>query len=179
MPDPTSPIPFDLAGLEDIVRNASPELAKQVDADTDSAPEPIQQPGEVIPDSAPITEPVVEAAPEPEPEPEPEADKSGAEETSISDELEELNRQSAAVKTKPAAVPETKPEEIAKPAPTSPRDSDLGLDTRQASAMHPKTKKIIEERNQKIIAERNKAESLAKEKEALATQLNEAREALK
>lgn len=184
MPDLTSPIPFDLTGLEDIVRKASPELAKQVADDAGSAPEPIQQPGEVIPDSAPVTEPVVEADPEPaseldpELDPEPEADKSGAEETSISDELEELNRQSSAVKTKPA-VPETKPEETAKPASTSPRDSDLGLDTRQASAMHPKTKKIIEERNQKIIAERNKAESLAKEKEALATQLNEAREALK
>lgn len=176
MPDLTSPIPFDLAGLEDIVRKASPELAKQVDADISSVPEPIQQPGEVIPDLAPTTEPVVEVEPEPEPDPEPEANKSGAEETSISDELEELNRQSAAVKTKADAAPESKPEEAAKPAP---RDSDLSLDTRQASAMHPKTKKIIEERNQKIIAERNKADTLSKEKEALAVELNQAREALK
>jgi hypothetical protein len=45
--------------------------------------------------------------------------------------------------------------------------------------MHPKTKKIIEERNQKIIVERNKAEALAKEKEALAVELNQARDALK
>ena len=178
MPDLTSPIPFDLAGLEDIVRKASPELAKQVDADISSVPEPIQQPGEVIPDLAPTTEPVVEVEPEPEPdpEPEPEADKSGAEETSISDELEELNRQSASVKTKADPAPEPKPEEAAK---TAPRDSDLSLDTRQASAMHPKTKKIIEERNQKIIAERNKADTLSKEKEALAVELNQAREALK
>lgn len=178
MPEPTSTIPFDLAGLDDLARKASPQLAKEVEADLNSASEETPQPEAVIPEpevpeTAPDTEPEPEAKSETDESPDPEP------ETSISDELEELNRQSSEAKSKPAPVPEAKPEEPVKPAPVSQRDSDLNLDTRQSAAMHPKTKKIIEERNQKIIVERNKAEALAKEKESLAIELNKAREALK
>lgn len=176
MSESTSTIPFDLAGLDELARKASPQLAKEVEADLSSSAEETPQPEAVTPEPE-----VPEVAPEPEQEekPEPVENADSEPETSISDELEELNRQSSEAKSKPAAVPETKPEEPVKPAPVSQRDSDLNLDTRQSAAMHPKTKKIIEERNQKIIVERNKAEALAKEKEALAAELNKARDALK
>jgi hypothetical protein len=171
MPEPIANIPFDLAGLEDLARKASPQLAKEVDAELDSAPEPAIQPDEVAPDPVPEPETPVE--------PEPEAGAEVESETSIEDELGELNRQSEEAKSKPAPAPEAKPAEASKEAPVPQRDSDLSLDNRQSAAMHPKTKKIIEERNQKIIVERNKAEALAKEKEALAVELNQARDALK
>lgn len=171
MPEPIANIPFDLAGLEDLARKTSPQLAKEVDAELDSAPEPVAQPDEVVPEPVPEPETPVE--------PEPEAEAEVESETSIEDELGELNRQSEEAKSKPAPAPEPKPEDTPKPAPVSQRDSDLNLDSRQSAAMHPKTKKIIEERNQKIIIERNKADALAKEKENLASELNKAREALK
>lgn len=166
MPDTTSPTPFDLTGLEDIVRNASPELAKEVDSVEVSEPEISPQPGEVLSDPEPVSDTIKDAEPEPEPE---------TSDTSIADELAELNRQSAAPKAPPVVAPAAE----VKPAAASPRDSDLSLDSRQSAVLHPKTKKIIEERNQKIIAERNKYESLSKEKEALTSELNQARESLK
>lgn len=178
MSETTSTIPFDLAGLDELARKTSPQLAKEVEADLNSSSVETPQPevGAVEPE-------VPEVAPEPEQEDQVDpADTNEPEpETSISEELEELNRQSSEAKSKPAPAPtpETKTEEPVKPAPVSQRDSDLNLDNRQSAAMHPKTKKIIEERNQKIIVERNKADALAKEKEALATELNKAREALK
>jgi len=186
MPD-NSPALFDLEGLADLARKVSPELAKEVEADASSAPDSVPQPGAVAPepvrdlptDSVPDLEPEPEPETVPEPEAEPDTEKT-SEDLSIGDELEELNRQSvaaAAAKNTPAPV-EAPPEVVTKSVPTV-RDEDLKLDSRQSAAMHPKTKKIIEERNQKIIIERNKAEALAKEKELLSKELNQAREALK
>jgi hypothetical protein len=182
MPDQTiSPpgiTPFDLDGLADLARKASPDLAREIEQE--AATEPLAEPqpqAEPEPSSepAPATEPEVkEPEPAAEPEPEPEAEKP-AEDRTIADELAELNRQSAEAKAKPAE----KPVEAPKEAQPVQRDDDLKLDVRQSAAMHPRTKKIIEERNQKIVAERNKAEALAKEKEEMAAELNRAREELK
>jgi hypothetical protein len=176
MPDqvisPPGVTPFDLEGLADLARQASPDLAKLVETELPSAPEPAAP----VEESAPPAEPAAaEPAPAPEPEPEPkeETPAEPAGDKTIADELEELNRQSAEAKNKVAPV-ETKPVEQPKQ-----RDDDLRLDIRQSAAMHPKTKKIIEERNQKIVAERNKAEALAKEREEMAAELNRVREQLK
>lgn len=170
-------IPFDLDGMADILRETKPELAKQLDVESEQPAEEVapQPQTEVQPEAQP--EPVAEepaAEPEVAETPEPEASDAP---NSLEDELAELNRQSSEAKSKIAAKPiaeQPKPAEAAKQ-----RDDDLQLDTRQAAAMHPRTKKIIEERNQKIITERNRAESLAKEKEELAAELNRARESLK
>jgi hypothetical protein len=180
MPDPvTAPAEassFNLDGLADLVRTSSPELAKLVEADGVATAE--LPPAEETP------------APPPAPEPEPEVNEQplAAETTdeappqeapadrTIADELEELNRQSAEAKSKPAP----KPAAETPPVEQSPqRDDDLKLDVRQSAAMHPRTKKIIEERNQKIVAERNKADALAKEREEMAAELNRVREQLK
>lgn len=176
MPDqlisPPGVTPFDLEGMADLARQASPDLAKLVEAELPKAPEPVAEPVE-----EPVVEPAAVEEPAPAPEPELEAKEEPAAEPAaektIADELEELNRQSAEAKNKVAPV-ETKPVEQPKQ-----RDDDLRLDTRQSAAMHPKTKKIIEERNQKIIAERNKADALAKEREEMAAELNRVREQLK
>jgi F0F1-type ATP synthase membrane subunit b/b' len=166
-------IPFDLDGMADILRETKPELAKQLDVESEQPaeetvppPQPEAQPEPVA--EEPAAEPEVAETPEPEASDAP---------NSLEDELAELNRQSSEAKSKVAAKPvaeQPKPAEAAKQ-----RDDDLQLDTRQTAAMHPRTKKIIEERNQKIVTERNRAESLAKEKEELAAELNRARESLK
>jgi hypothetical protein len=183
MPDqmisPPGVTPFDLGGLEELARKASPDLAKQIETEAQNAPEPV-----VIPEPTP--EPVEAAPAEPEPvepqaaqedpEPEPDTVAKDPDSSSIADELAELNRQSAEAKVKPAAP---KAEEPPVTPATPQRDDDLKLDVRQSAAMHPKTKKIIEERNQKIIAERNKAEAIAKEKEEMAAELNRIRADLK
>jgi len=187
MPDqvisPPGVTPFDLDGLADLARQASPDLAKMVESEIPKAPEPASEPAapveEAAPAPEPVEQPVAETTPEPEPEPEVKEETSAepAGEKTIADELEELNRQSAEAKNKTAVKPapaEEKPVEQLKQ-----RDEDLKLDVRQSAAMHPKTKKIIEERNQKIIAERNKAEALAKEREEMAAELNRVREQLK
>ena len=187
MPDqvisPPGVTPFDLDGLADLARQASPDLAKMVESELPKAPEPVSEPEpaapveETVPEPVEEAAPIAEAAPEPEPEVVEDAPVQPAGEKTIADELEELNRQSAEAKNKAAAKPapvETKPVEQSKQ-----RDDDLKLDVRQSAAMHPKTKKIIEERNQKIITERNKAEALAKEREEMAAELNRVREQLK
>jgi hypothetical protein len=191
MPDQTiSPpgiTPFDLDGLADLARKASPDLAREIDQEAVTAPiaEPSAQSEPEVTPPEPQPEPEVK---EPEPQPEPEAkepepeieepaeepEKPAAERT-LADELAELNRQSSEAKTKAPVKPAEAPKETQPPQ----RDDDLKLDVRQSAAMHPKTKKIIEERNQKIIAERNKAEALAKEKEEMAAELNRIREELK
>lgn len=187
MPDqvisPPGVTPFDLDGLADLARKASPELAKMVEAEAPKAPEPAPEP-ELPPEEPAVEAPAAEepapAAEEPAPaeaEVQEEQPAESAAERTIADELEELNRQSAEAKNKTAAKPapvEEKPAEQPKQ-----RDDDLKLDVRQSAAMHPKTKKIIEERNQKIIAERNKADTLAKEREEMAAELNRVREQLK
>lgn len=184
MPDTplTNTVPFELDGMADLLRQTNPELAKQVNVDEVSPPpaaEPEPEPTPA-PEPAPTEEPTAAAPAEPEPVEEPEPTEEPKGETSIADELEELNRQSAEAKAKAAApAPKVEPKVEAKPAVTNQRDDDLRLDTRASAAMHPKTKKIIEERNQKIIAERNRAEALAKEKEELAAELNRAREEAK
>lgn len=181
MPDqmisPPGITPFDLDGLADLARKASPDLAKQIESEAQNAPEPIAAP-EPVAEPAETPEPAAapEAVSEPEvKEPDPEPEAKGSESTSIADELEELNRQSAEAKTKPVAPKAEEPTTTAAPQ----RDDDLKIDVRQSAAMHPRTKKIIEERNQKIIAERNKAEAIAKEKEEMAAELNRIREDLK
>jgi F0F1-type ATP synthase membrane subunit b/b' len=166
-------VPFDLDGMADILRETKPELAKQLDVESEQPAEEIVPP----PQSEAQPEPVVEepaAEPEVAETPEPETNDTPS---TLEDELAELNRQSSEAKSKTVAKPveeQPKPAEAAKQ-----RDDDLQLDTRQAAAMHPRTKKIIEERNQKIVTERNRAEALAKEKEELAAELNRARESLK
>ena len=195
MPDQTISPPgitsFDLDGLADLARKASPDLAREIEQQ--SIKEPLADPSYSEPE---VKQPEAQPEPEPQPEPEvkepepqaeaepqaeveePEAEKPASERT-LADELAELNRQSEEAKTKPAAKPVEAPKEAPKEPATPQRDDDLKLDVRQSAAMHPKTKKIIEERNQKIISERNKAEAIAKEKEELAAELNRAREELK
>lgn len=168
--------------MADLLRETNPQLAKQVNVDEISPPPAVEPEPEPAPaaEPPPAEEPAAAAPAEPEPAEEPEAVEEPKGETSIGDELEELNRQSAEAKAKAAApAPKTEPKVEAKPAATPSRDDDLRLDTRASAAMHPKTKKIIEERNQKIISERNRAEALAKEKEELAAELNRAREEAK
>lgn len=167
-------VPFDLGGLEDLARKASPQLAAEVNTEIGAPETPAVEPE--APAAAEPETPAAEAAAEPEtPAAEPEKG-----DTAIADELEELNRQSEEAKAKKTAKPEPVAEKKADtPAPTDERDKDLKLDERVSTAMHPKTKKIIDERNQKIIAERNKAEALAKEKQNLEAELAKIREEAK
>ena len=172
MPAPENE-PFDLEGLADLARKASPEIAQQIDSDT----------GVVTPDPTPaptVDEGADPTLPESNPEPAEQLELDEEPTTSIGDELEELNRQSAeAAKAKEAPPVETsKPAETPKPVENA-RDADLKLDERASTVLHPKTKKIIEERNQKIIAERNKAETLSKEKADMEQELQKLREAAK
>jgi len=181
MPAPENE-PFDLEGLADLARKVSPEIAQQVDSDMGTAaPQAASTPA--ASESADPTTPEPDSEPEPEPEVIEAAEPESKEEesfTSISDELEELNRQSSeAAKAKQNPPVETpKAEETPKPVENV-RDADLKLDERASTVLHPKTKKIIEERNQKIIAERNKAELLVKEKSEMEQELQKLREAAK
>jgi len=162
---PPGVTPFDLDGLEDLVRQASPDLAKLVESENPTEPA-------LEPDVSVEQDPVVEDAPEPTLEAE-----EPAENRTLAEELEELDRQSTEAKSKPAVQPApVKADPVEQPKQ---RDDDLKVDVRQSAAMHPKTKKIIEERNQKIVVERNRAESLAKERESMAAELNQLREQLK
>lgn len=173
MPPAPENEPFDLEGLADLARKVSPEIAQQVDSDA----------GNVAPDPAPA--PAVDEGedltpPESNPEPveQPELDEEPT--TSIADELEELNRQSAEAAKAKEVSPVEVPKTVETPKPVeNVRDADLKLDERASTVLHPKTKKIIEERNQKIIAERNKAEALAKEKADMEQELQKLREAAK
>ena len=186
MPDPTlsvpSTVPFDLEGLADLARQASPELAQQVNNDIGEPDTP------AVENPAPeIEEPVApEVAEEPVAETKteaPESDLGPASETTLEDELQKLNQQAEAPKAKTAekkseTVLNTQKAKVEEP-PANQRDSDLKLDDRASAVLHPKTKKIIEERNQKIVSERNKSETLLKEKAALEAELNKIREDLK
>ena len=182
MPDPSSPVPFDLDGLADLARQANPALAKEINQEIGPSTEPVET-LETPAVEEPAPEPVAEQSPEPETESN--DDLGPPTETTLEDELEQLNKQAEAEKAKPATAPEkatTPPlaaeEKKSEPAATQ-RDSDLKLDDRASAAMHPKTKKIIEERNQKIVAERNKTENLAKEKAALEAELGKIRDEIK
>ena len=187
MSDPTLPapstVPFDLEGLADLARQASPELAKEVNTDI-GEPETSAPAPEEVENSVPENEePVAETAENPELETKNEPDLGPASETTLEDELQKLNQQSEAPKTKTSEkksdtvlnTPKARTEELS----ATQRDSDLKIDERASAVLHPKTKKIIEERNQKIISERNKSEALLKEKVALETELNKIREDLK
>lgn len=183
MPDPTfsapSTVPFDLEGLADLARQASPELAKQVNTDLGGPDTPPPAPEEV---KTPVAEePEVSETQESEVPAEP--DLGPASETTLEDELQKLNQQFEAPKEKTSEKKSDKVLNTEKPKteepPTTQRDSDLKIDDRASAVLHPKTKKIIEERNQKVISERNKSEALLKEKAALETELNKIREDLK
>lgn len=188
MPDPTLPapsaVPFDLEGLADLARQASPELAKQVNNDLGEPDTPPPAPEETetsVPETEEPTTP--EATDNSEPETETEPDLGPASETTLEDELQKLNQQAETPKTKTAEKKSEKVLNTEKPKaeepPANQRDSDLKIDDRASAVLHPKTKKIIEERNQKIISERNKSETLLKEKAALEAELNKIREDLK
>ena len=187
MPDsvPSVPntIPFDLDGLADLARQANPAVAQQVDSELGTTPEaPVVDENPQPVESAPVVEKTEPEATEPEPQAEieePSEPEKPSGETSIAEELEAMNRQKAEPAPKAIEKPKEEPAPKAAETAPNPRDADLKLDERAATAMHPKTKKIIEERNQKIIAERNKAETIAKEKEALAAELAKAREEAK
>jgi len=187
MPDPTLPapsaVPFDLEGLADLARQASPELAKQVNNDLGEPDTPTEIENTVPETEEPVVPEVVEES-EPEAKSEEvENDLGPASETTLEDELQKLNQQTEAPKAKTS---EKKSETVlntqkakAEEPPVNQRDSDLKLDDRASAVLHPKTKKIIEERNQKIVSERNKSETLLKEKAALEAELTKIREDLK
>lgn len=160
--------PVDLSGMEELM-NPSTAAAPNADVAAEVVADPAGE-AQVAATTAPAAEePEVEETSEP---------------GSIAEGMAALQKENEdgtdAAKEKAAADKAVADKEAAdkaaaaKPATTE-RDTDLKVPEQSAAHLHPKTRKLIEERNSKIAAARDERDRLAKEKADLEAALNEER----